>query len=594
MIDRSRIFVVLLISLILYQTPALFAQLYIPLSDSLQNEFQVDFYKRLTTWEWLGRLRLASQPGSSWNWFVREQFQSNLLIPAQGSKKWKDDHDLKGTFFRRRGNLDYGLYTSSWFQSDKQGSADNQFGNQILGMFGTYRNDPVIRFTPYAGYQQSKNRNLIDWGWDAGFKGEINQYKIGDYQSTAKLESNFDLYDQRKNFDHTFKIALQTRFNEYSSDSLTFSYGEISKEYWGSGLERNNLVKVKIFTRELNNRLDYNLSPRSLLNLTTKIQSRSLDFMTSRNIFFIENQFRFLHIADRFNYGINLRTNDETQDNTGISTDSRTRQTALNFQMGWRRNPDDVFYLDLAYVKLQYDTPDEKNMDDRDEQRFIFNARYLHRFSPFLSMDWNAYAYLYHQIYIHSQMSQNNSWNRVFKLNPQVHYHYDRLRNILSTEVLANYSVYDFEELFPQTRSFVFRKYSFADSLIYRLIGENHIGFFTRIELEDKGSFFEKQFAQQVVQSYHSSFLNLFIENRNIFDFELCFGYSMYTRREWRHIPIKKLSREISNTGPYINLRYRTTAKLLFAATATLSKLSDSNTRTSTYVTSNLQLYYTL
>lgn len=594
MIDRSRIFVVLLVSLILYQTPALFAQLYLPQNDSLRNEFQVDFYKRLTTWEWSGRLRLASQPGSNWNWFVREQFQSNLLIPAQGSKKWKDDHNLKGAFFRRISNFDYGLFASSWFQSDKQGSADNQFGNQILGIFGTYRYDALIRFTPYAGYQQSKNRSLIDWGWDTGFKGEINQYRIGDYQSTAELESNFDLYDQRKNFDHTFKIALQTRFNEYSSDSLTFSYGEISKEYWGSGLERINLVKVKIFTRELNNRLDYNFSPRNLFNLTTKIQSRSLDFLTNRNIFFIENQLRFLHIGDAYNYGLNLRTNDETQDNSGISTDSRTRQTALNFQWGWRRNPDDLLYFDLAYVKLQYDTPDENNMDDRDEQRFIFNARYLHRFSPFLSMDWNAYAYLYHQIYIHSQMSQNNSWNRVFKLNPKVHYHYDRLRNTLSTEVLANYSVYDFEELFQQTRSFVFRKYSFADSLVYRLFGENHIGFFSRIEFEDKGSFFEKQFAQQVVQSYRSNFFNLFIENRKIFDFELRFGYTIYTRKEWRHIPIKKVSREISNTGPYINLRYKTTAKLLFAATATLSKLSDSNTRTSTYVTSNLQLYYTL
>ena len=343
--------------------------------------------------------------------------------------------------------MDYGLYSRSWIQSDKQGSANNEYGNQIVGLFTSYKYNNLLRVTPYTGYQQSKNRNIVDWGWDVGIKGQVNNYNVGEYRTSAKIESNYDFYDKRQNFDNSFDIGTYTQFNQYTSDSLSFSYSEVSKQYYGGVSKESNLVKVKIFNRDIQNRLYYNLSANNLFSLLTKIQSRSLDFVTDRDIFFIENQFRFLHFGPKSNYGISLRTNDETQDNSGTITDTRIRQTALNFQLGYKLSYDKDLDFDFSYVKLQHDTPDEDNKDDRDEQRFIINLSYLHKLSSLLYMRWSAYVYLFHQIYINPEQSQNNKWNRIYQIGPSVHYKYKRIRNVLSTEVRANYTDYDFEEI---------------------------------------------------------------------------------------------------------------------------------------------------
>ena len=591
----SKRIVFYLIPFLLLSIPHLLpGQIYYTRPDTSRNYFRTDFYKQLTTWDWQGQMDIASIRDSAWNWQFSELFQSNLLIPALGSKKWKDEHQFRGSVYYKQPDFDYGLYANSWYQSDEQGSGNNEFGNQAIGLFSSYKYKNLATLTPYTGYQQSKNRNIVDWGWDVGLKGGITNFRLGDYRTTTELESNYDFYDKRQNFDNTIRIGTFTQFNEYTSDSLSFDYNETSKQYYSDESDRSNLTKVKIYDRQVKNRLYYLFSPANRFLMGTLIQSRDLDFVTKRNIFYLENELSFMHFGPTLNYRIGLRTNDETQNNTKTITDSRTRQTALNLRLGYIFDPDKNLDLDIAYVKMQYDTPDKENNDDRDEQRYIFKAEYYQRFSPLLYMTWTAYAYLFHQIYIYAEQSQNNNWNRVFELNPKVYYKYDRISNMLSTSVLANYSVYDFEELFFQTRSFVFRLYTFADSLSYRMFGENYAGLFTRIELEDKGSFFQKEFAQQLVQSYRSNFYNLYLENNNFLNFDIRIGYTIYQRREWRHIPVKSRARDITNEGPYLSIAYKTSKKLTFASYAAFTKSRDSNTRSTRYMTGYLRLFYNL
>ena len=567
----------------------LFSQFNFTSADS--NYYQSIFYKQLTTWNWQGNLSLSYLETNHWNWYFNEQYHSSLLIPAEGKEQWKDENIARGLLFYNHPIWDYGFYLRSWYQNDEQSSSDNEFGNQTLGLFSTYSHNKIIKLTPYAGVQQSKNRKYIDWGLDVGLEGKVNRFKLGDYNLSTQIESDFDLYDKRQNFNNKIYLGAKTNFNEYTGDSISISFSANQKQYYDNNPNEKKIIDVNIVDRNVKNYLFYNLSPVNRFLLITQLQSVQLDFVADRKIFLIDNELKFNHYGSQLFYHLSLRTNDQTQDNSNIITNNRTRQTIMTFESNYQINTRKELNFDFTYSKFQYDTPD-KNTEDRDEQRFFVNLGYKQIMSEYLSMEWKLYTYLFHKIYLSSQQSQNNNWNRIIALNPRINYRYGRIRNQLDTEILANYTVYDFEELFTKTRSYVFRKYSVADSLIYQLYGKINLGFYTRIELEDKGNFFESEWQQQIVQSYHSHFYNLFIENENFIGFNFRLGYTYYDRTEWRHLPKKERNRLITNKGPYISANYNITNKINFAAYASLSYLDDSAIGATEYSSGKLQLNY--
>ena len=547
-------------------------------------QFSSHFTKQNITWNWQTRFQMADSINRVWQWQVQDYFQSNLITPSGTNRQWKDEHTFSGAFSYRQHSFSPGVYVKSWYQSDRQTAIKNIYANHAIGLF---LDSKYIR--PYVGYQQSINRDITDWGWDTGFRGELPNYHFGIYNTRLGMSSDYDLYEKRRNYDNRLSAAIQTNFSDLSGDSLSFNFSETSKQYYSG----NTIEHVKIYSRDWQNRLFYYLSRRDRITLKTKLQSRNISYFNGRNISLLENSMEFRHSGSKLQLAMNLRTGDETQDNAGIKTDSRARQTALRLNADYHFSSRQQAGFDLAYAKLQYDTPDSiVNNDDRDEQRYIFQVNYFYRFSPVLKLSWQAYAYLFHQIYIFKEQSINNSWNRVYKLVPRLDYAYGRLRNSLSTQVLVNYTVYDFENFISQTRSYVFRKYTLSDSISTRLLGNQYLGAHIKMELEDKGSFYSDDFTQQVLQSYRSQFYNLYFLNTHFLYFRAMAGYTYYRRDEWRHIPLKHLSRSIINQGPYLNVAYLAGRKLKFSANISLSTLDDSAYKRTNYTTGYLKLYY--
>jgi hypothetical protein len=579
----------LLLILMLFFTPCLlFCQIPFPWSPEIVS---LEFYKQSTTWNWFNRFSTADTSGKTWNYHVSNSFQSNLLIPSQGKKLWKDENNFVGRFYIPLYFAKTGIYSRSWMQSDRQSEQDNKFGNHSLGIFAAWKSRNGISLQPYSGLQQSQNKGKIDWGYDIGLKANLINWKTGEYRSNFDGETNYDFYAKRQNYENKFRVGISASFTRYTSDSLTFAFGEMSKQYWvGDSIEQ-----VKFYNRDLINRLSYMFTSSDMLAMRTQLQSRTTSYFNGRNIFFIDNDLRYIHLGQRLNYTIGLRTSDESQDNEGNHTDSRTLQTVMNLRLDFRLAENKNLDLDFSYVKLQYDTPDSiVNNDDRDEQRFVFNIDYRQQLSSLLSMQWQSYAYFFHQIYIFREQSLNNSWNRIYKLNPRIVYQSEFLTNVLSTQVLANYTVYDFEDTLSQTRSYVFRKYTFSDSLTGRVFAQNYAGIFYRLELEDKGSFYQEEFAQQLIQTYRSYFYNFFLYNDHFLFVNIRLGYTIYNRKEWRHLPEKKLNRKITNRGPYINLSYNQTRRLMLSANASLLTLCDSKSKTTHYMTGYIRLNYLL
>ncbi len=556
---------------------------------TMPRRFMTDFYKQSTTWNWLGVFAMKSKADSGMSWSFRERFQSNLLIPAEGRKKWKDEHLLHGLFYFNWNPTVGGLYFNSWFQSDKQISANNQFANHAMGLFLQKTVFKHFRISPYLGYQYARNRRHIDWGWDTGMSLKLNRYRFSNYSTDLNAATNFDVYPTRRNKEYDLVSHFSTRFSRFSSDSLFLHYNDLSKQYYVA----DSIEQVNIHEREVQNKLFYDFNSANRLMFQTRLLSRDISYFNGRSILTFENYLRYLHTGRRLTTLFTFRTSSETQDNAGTYTDSRTLQTAFNLNFQYRINAKQSISLNSAYVKLQYDTPDSiVNNDDRDELGFVSTLRYQWHISPVLTLSFVGYVYLYHQIYIYKERSMNNNWNRIYKLNPRIYYRWGAISNRLSTEVLANYTIYDFDYLTPDPRSFVFRKYTFSDSLLIRYLTHQFVGTYYRLELEDKGSFFEKEFAQQVLQSYDSRFFTVFLRNDHFLFLRADIGYTYYRRKEWRHVPVKKLNRTLTNQGPYLELSYNILPKILFSANTSFLTLADSRQPRRHYITGKLKLSY--
>ncbi len=147
----------------------------------------------------------------------------------------------------------------------------------------------------------------------------------------------------------------------------------------------------------------------------------------------------------------------------------------------------DKLYFSLFQNKLSYDTPSPENFDDRDELLSIVRLKYIKTLSPFFSVFINTEGTYNHIVYIFSERSSNNNVNRIVKLSSGGIYSGKYFTSSNSFEVSANYTVYDFEDLTPNYRSFSFRQFTAMDSSrirISRRIDFVHYGY---LKLSEQG-----------------------------------------------------------------------------------------------------------
>lgn len=76
---------------------------------------------------------------------------------------------------------------------------------------------------------------------------------------------------------------------------------------------------------------------------------------------------------------------------------------------------------------------------------------------------------LYHTVYLYSQKSSNNNWNRVIRFTSKSFFEPGEGFGTFGTfSVLANYTVYDFEDIISSVKSYSFRQMNLKDSMIVK------------------------------------------------------------------------------------------------------------------------------
>lgn len=148
----------------------------------------------------------------------------------------------------------------------------------------------------------------------------------------------------------------------------------------------------------------------------------------------------------------------------------------------------------------RYNTP-LGNLLDYDEQSLHAEAYYRHTFSSFLQGGVTVQAFLTHLVYLSGRFSSDNSWNRIFRFAPSVRFRPSKgVRNDVVAEVSANYTEYDFEELFQTVRGRSFRELRLRDSLTAQITSTLLLWVSGELRISERSSFSWAQFAESPLE----------------------------------------------------------------------------------------------
>lgn len=168
-----------------------------------------------------------------------------------------------------------------------------------------------------------------------------------------------------------------------------------------------------------------------------------------------------------------LPTDESQLKQSEFQRDNSSTRTRIFGQALWNISRRDTLKISAASSILRYDTPSDLNYDDRDELLVNGAAEVSHRFTGELSAAAGFSVQMQHTVFLKAQRSSLNNWNRILKFFTRTEILTRTTEFRPQFEVLANYTVYDFEHV-GGTSSFSFRQMSVRDSIIIRLGHEMH------------------------------------------------------------------------------------------------------------------------
>ena len=190
----------------------------------------------------------------------------------------------------------------------------------------------------------------------------------------------------------------------------------------------------------------------------------------------------------------------------------------------WNLGRNDTLALNFSLSLLKYDTPSKLNFDDRDEFNSLTEIRYSHRFSNFLAASFNASLHMNHLVFLKAERSAMNNWSRILKFNPVIYFNSGPFSMAPSFDVLANYTVYDFEDVASGISSFSFRQVSYRDSLNYELSDKFSLESRIILKYYERGVLFWDSFAETPQNSNLEQFAKLLLITREPGEYEIGFG----------------------------------------------------------------------
>jgi hypothetical protein len=505
------------------------------LTDSLEyfidvnqkNNLNTRLEKQLNTYYFNSLFYFSSFTGNLL-YSINDNFNSTVINTAD--KSIRDEHylNLKSEYVLYS-PLRIGFLASKNILSDSRSIEINSASISDASIFASYSPITKVSITPFLGYTNNKQVGENDSGLLAGFEGLVDDYDLSGTKINADIRYRDEDISPRENTLRNLALVATSLFEENISNTIGLKFSQSRKDFYyadSTNIYSNFNVINNIQTRTesgylIEDRLSYNkIFPFLSMDFLGRINYRTIDRDTRYKVAIVTSPSTFdakvnelklefesnsTIVIDKFS-GI-LRINYSERDENNIAKNylgqpniffdqrdqlekiknNTTVRGSVTFSGSYNFSTDDRLFFSLYQNKLRYDTPSPDNFDTRDEVLSMVRFKYSKDLTPFFTAFVNLEGTYNHVVYIYSENSSNNNVNRVIRFSSGGDYKGKNLSSSNTFEVSANYTVYDFEDINPNYRSFSFRQFNTIDSTNLRITSRFFISHYGYLKLSEQG-----------------------------------------------------------------------------------------------------------
>src|SRR3989339_27485 len=535
---------------------------------------------------------------------LKENF--NSTVTKSSTKNIKDEQFLWALGqYDLTAKFKFGVLINNNFYTDDRDLAINKTSLLTTTLFTKFIPLDNMGITPFGGFSQNNQIGEADNGFIYGSEFNIDRYNFGDFDLSSLMKFQNEDISPRKNFLRLISFDLNNIFEESFHNSISADYSQQRKDFYftadplsaaqfnitnniQSRIESNYSIQDRIKFIPTNSPLSFDIQGRiawrridrntryisftnvANTNYDTRIEESRIDFASSADYLTddINLSFRFtfserdekhqpMSIDGLNNIIIDERNEIEQQKNNT----SQFANISLLSKINLSRN--DKITFSIFHRKLKYDTPSNLNYDDRDELLSIGRILFEKEFNPFFRIFVNLEGSLNKLVYIFAQRSSNNNNKRTLKFSSGGAFTTGNFSSSNSAEVSANYTVFDYEELNPNFRSYSFRQFAFRDSSLYKITRSTNFLVAGYLKLSEQGDFKWSNFSGKP-QRYLQE---VFAEPKFTYDYYgFIFGvgvrYFSLSTFNFRNGVVKTKASEYQSFGPMAELTYLIAEKI--------------------------------
>jgi hypothetical protein len=519
---------------ILFFSARTFSQTRVDSLEYIGNPIQVNnlntrFEKQLNTFYLNSGFKL-SKTYNNILFRINENFGSTFI--RNESRNTRDEQHLN-LFSKYYFNkiLGVGFAGNSSLLSDNRSLGINESAVNYAALFSEIR--PIDKFTvsPFGGYSNNRQIGKSDNGNLYGLEASLDNLDLSDLSINSELRFRNEDVLPRKNLIRYYTLSVANNFEKNVNNNIRTNFSQNRKDFY---FEADSLTSItfnvtnniqsraetnyqifdrlayngflELFTLDLTAGIYWKNIDRDIRYKTSEFLQRSLydtkidelklefDAVTSYKSKILDANLRLnyyerdeKHQVKRFDEMVESFFEEKSE--LEEQKNNNSSRITLSFNSNIKFSNKDNLSLSLYQSKLIYDTQSLLNDDDRDELLSIIRLRYTKRLTPFFSAFINGEGSYGHTVYLFAGRSSNNNVNRIYRLRTGGDYQGSVIKSYNSFEVSANYTVYDFEDIAINYKSYSFRQFTAVDSTTLNVNKNVYLFIYGYLKLSEIGDF---------------------------------------------------------------------------------------------------------
>lgn len=460
-----------------------------------------------------------------------------------------------------------------------QNTSHNVISNKLQRLNGAMGLRMPLLFNQKIELFYGMEQNTYDFVKTMGSIYKVNLlneiYNYDGYKIRPTL--NYELLalkDSRKNIDLIAEIESNKKFDYNEGFDLSMRYKIQNRNYLREFVNYNDYNSQTKYEEKIAGNIAMLFSPANNFSSTVKLNVENQKVYNDFKYYL--NEYSETGVKKEINVlqlGIEAETTykiERSLSTIGFSFQSRDEQNRLtnkfdipeieykklrDLQSQWDNNSAirkfylksnyaltdyDTLSVDYFVYLLQYDTPSEQNDYDRDEFSTFGRINYKRKFSEIFSGGLNFDLQGNHFVNLQSTRSIDNNWNRVIKFSPYFSIKTHNFSSQPQFEVLANYTIYDFEDIKSSVKSYSFRQINYRDTICVKIDDKISLQSKIFVRYFENGVLFWENFSEIPQNSKLEIFAKLMLIDN--FSSESDFGFGLRYYKQDQNSLINSIS----------------------------------------------------